>query len=41
MTLVSCDSYHLCLPGQWCIGWVSGHNCDEAQGQAPIRSLLT
>ena len=40
MILVSCDSHHLCLLGQWRISRVSGHNCEETQGHAPMKSLL-
>ena len=40
MSLVICDAYHLCLPDNGASASVSGHNCEEAQSQAPIKSLL-
>ena len=35
MTLVTCDSYHLCLLENGASARMRGHNCEEAQGQAP------
>ena len=40
MTLVTCDSYYLCLLENGASTGMSGHNCEEAQGQSPMKSLL-
>ena len=40
MILVTCDSYHLCLLENGASTGMSGHNCEEAQGQSPMKSLL-